>query len=119
MGGFSDPNVNFITYEIIKPPNFPPYFTGEVQKDISINLSTLKANQVVTYTIPSYTDPNWEEVTLTVAHLRDFMHFDGIDTIQFKGMNEKNLGSYIFDLILTDERGMQKIEEVKLNITNK
>jgi hypothetical protein len=44
LGGFSDPTVNFITYEIIKPLNFPPYFTGNLVKKVNINIATLKPN---------------------------------------------------------------------------
>ena len=44
LGGFSDPTVNFITYEITKPLNFPPYFTGNLVKKVNINIATLKPN---------------------------------------------------------------------------
>jgi translation elongation factor EF-1beta len=57
-------------------------------------------------------------VTLDVLPLRSFMVFDGIEFIYFKGLTEQNVGAYSFNLILTDERGMQKIEEVIVNITN-
>jgi hypothetical protein len=57
-------------------------------------------------------------VTLEVLPIRSFMEYDGIELIFFKGLTEKNVGAHSFNLILTDERGMKKIEEVIVNITN-
>ena len=45
LGVTSDTSIPIVLLKIVKPPNFPPYFNGDLAKSLEINLEAANPGQ--------------------------------------------------------------------------
>ena len=117
----SDTSIPIVLLSIVKPPNFPPYFTGDLTKSLEINLEDSLPGQEWVIQLPSIFDPNWDDFSLTVKGLNDkFMFFDQKkQTLTFKGVIEEFIGDYEINLILTDTLFAERENKIKISVVRK
>jgi hypothetical protein len=83
----------------VHPANFPPYFdTALVDQTYQLNDETTS----FTYTLPSYSDPNGDSVTLSIQSPLSFMSFTQT-AITF---TNPPAGIYNINVVLKDQFGL-------------
>ena len=91
--------------------NFPPEFDAPLVDQVY--QLTPEATSFE-YILPSFSDPAGDSVSIIINSMSSFMAFDmSMNTLSF---NDAIAGSFVLDIVLTDQFGMQLHSSLKIDV---
>ena len=110
-----------VVLEIVKRPRDPPFFFGELDSQILLDLNLLDETSIVTFLFPEVLSMSvWAVVWISVDNLPSFATYSNetleSSQLQFTGLTEELKGVYTIKINVTDDELASTEYEIKIEV---
>ena len=110
-----------VVLQIVKRPNIPPFFFGELDSQILLDLNLLDETSIVTFVFPEVLSMNvWAQVWISVDNLPSFATYSNetleSSQLQFTGLTNEMIGVYTIRINVIDNELDSTEYEIKVEV---